>query len=247
MDRACNGKGMERTYRKRVTASGLVSFQVTVKETDLWISAGQNLEKQARDLVFRCRHWIERYIDLHPGFMSTLSPYPEDPFAPEIVREMVKATADIGVGPMAAVAGAVAQFVGRGLMKTTEQVIVENGGDIYLKTDRSATVCIFAGTSPLSEKLGLVIPMRQMPLGICTSSGTLGHSLSMGSADVVCLLSSSALRADGAATALCNGIHNRKDLERVAERASRIKGIEGGVAIMGDAMTSWGDVELTVL
>ena len=238
---------MERTYRKRVTASGLVSFQVTVRETDLWISAGQNVEKQARDLVFKCRLWIEHYIDLHPAFMSTLSPYAEDPFAPEIVREMIKATADIGVGPMAAVAGAVAQFVGQGLMKMTEQVIVENGGDIYLKTNRPATVCIFAGASPLSEKLGLVIPMRQMPLGVCTSSGTLGHSLSMGSADVVCLLSSSALRADGAATALCNGIHTRRDLERVADRASRIKGIEGGLAIMGDAMATWGDVELTAL
>lgn len=238
---------MERVYRKRVKAGLSASFQVAVKETDLWVSADEKLEKETRDLIFRYRHQIEDYISRHPDFMTSLHPYREDPYASEIVREMIKATTDIGVGPMAAVAGAVAQFVGRGLLERSEQVIVENGGDIFVKANRPVTVSVFAGTSPLSEKIGLVITKDRMPLGVCSSSGTLGHSMSLGKADVVCLVSSSTLRADAAATALCNRIRSRKDLDHVAGWADEIKGIEGGVAVMGDAMATWGKVELAAL
>lgn len=238
---------MERVYRKRVKAGLSASFQVAVKETDLWVSADERLEKETRDLIFRYRHQIEDYISRHPDFMTSLHPYREDPYASEIVREMIKATTDIGVGPMAAVAGAVAQFVGRGLLERSEQVIVENGGDIFVKANRPVTVSVFAGTSPLSEKIGLVITKDRMPLGVCSSSGTLGHSMSLGKADVVCLVSSSTLRADAAATALCNRIRSRKDLEHVAGWADEIKGIEGGLAVMGDAMATWGKVELVAL
>ncbi len=238
---------MERAYRKRVRPGRLISFQVVVKETDLWIRAERRLEKEARDLVFGYRHQIEYYISLHPQFMTSLHPYHEDPYAPEIVRDMIKATTDIGVGPMAAVAGAVAQYVGEGLLRHTDQVIVENGGDVFLKANRPVTVALFAGNSPLSEKIGLVIDQSRMPIGVCSSSGTVGHSLSRGAADAVCLVSSSALRADGAATALCNRIRSRKDLEHIAGWASRIEGIDGGLAVMGDAMASWGNIELAAL
>jgi len=225
----------------------LASFQVAVKETDLWISADEKLEKETRDLVFRYRHQIENYISLHPEFMTSLHPYHEDPYASKIVREMIRATTDIGVGPMAAVAGAVAQFVGQGLLERSDQVIVENGGDIFMKANRTVTVSVYAGSSPLSEKIGMVITEDRMPLGVCSSSATIGHSMSLGKADVVCLVSSSALRADGAATVLCNRIHSRKDLEHVAGWADEIKGIEGGLAVMGDAMATWGNVELAAL
>ena len=145
----------ERTYRKRVNARGLVSFHVVVKETDLWVSADQNLEKETRDLVFNQRLQLENYISTHPEFLTTLKPYPEDPYAPPMVKEMIEATRALGVGPMASVAGAVAQYVGRGLLERTDQVIVENGGDIYMKTNREATVSVFAGESPLSGKIGM--------------------------------------------------------------------------------------------
>ncbi|MBW1868220.1 MAG: UPF0280 family protein, partial [Deltaproteobacteria bacterium] len=103
------------------------------------------------------------------------------------------------MGPMAAVAGAIAQYVGMGLLDLTDQVIVENGGDIFLKADRSLTVSVFAGASPLSGRFGLLIPVSRMPLGVCSSSATVGHSLSRGIADVVCILSPSSALADGAA------------------------------------------------
>lgn len=239
---------MERdTYRKRIKSRDLVSFQVSVKETDLWVSADRNLEKDTRDLIFDYRHQLESYIRSHPVFLTTLNPYPEDPHAPPMIREMINKTRIIGVGPMASVAGAMAQFVANGLLEMTQQVIVENGGDIFLKVNRPVTVSILAGESLLSEKIGLKIPTRQMPIGICSSSGTVGHSLSMGVADVVCLLSSSAILADGGATALGNRIKSKEQLESVAQWAHKMEDILGGVVVIEDSMVAWGDVALVSL
>ena len=237
----------ERTYRKRVTSRNLVSFCVGVKETDLWVSADTNLQKETRDMVFDCRHQLETYINSHPEFTTTLSAWPEDPYAPRLVKEMIDVTRNLGVGPMASVAGAIAKYVGAGLLKFSEQVIVENGGDIYLKANQPITVSIFAGTSPLSEHFGLLIPVKHMPLGVCSSSATVGHSLSMGAADAVCILSPSAALADGAATAIGNRIKRKTDLEKVASWAGDIKGILGGVIIFEDRMATWGNVELVEL
>jgi len=238
---------MERSYRKRVKAKGLVSFQIAMKETDLWVSAERRLEAETRDLVLNKRQQLETYIHTHPDFLTTLQPYPEDPYAPPMVREMIEASREIGVGPMASVAGAIAQHVASGLLQWTEQVIVENGGDIFLKVNRPVTVSLLAGDSPLSGRIGIKIRTQQMPLGICSSSGTVGHSLSMGKADAVCILSSSAIMADGAATALGNRIKSRTDLKRIATWADQIKDIRGGLAIIGDKMATWGDIELVDL
>jgi ApbE superfamily uncharacterized protein (UPF0280 family) len=237
----------ERFYRRRVRSRGLVSFEVAVKETDLQVSAEKSLEKETRDLVFACRHQIESYINTHPDFLTTLTPYPDDPLAPPLVKEMIECTKRVGVGPMASVAGAIAQYVGMGLLQWTREVIVENGGDIFLKAHRAITVSIFAGKSPLSGKLGLVISPGQMPLGVCTSSATVGHSYSMGVADAACILSPSATLADGAATAVCNRIQSKKDLDRMGEWAGKMKGVTGALVIVGDKMASWGDIELVAL
>ena len=237
----------ERTYRKKVSAKNLVSFHVAIKETDLWVSAGRIMEQETRDLTLDYRHQLETYISSHRDFLTTLEPYPEDPFAPPMVKEMIRVTRDLGVGPMASVAGAIAQFVGTDLLQWTDEVIVENGGDIFLKMKRPVTVSVFAGESPLSEKIGLMIPLRQMPLGICSSSGTVGHSHSSGIADVICILSPSAVLADGAATALGNRLKSKDDLFKSANWAKQIKGIIGGLAITGNRMVTWGDLELVQL
>ena len=237
----------KRSYRNRVGSSGLVTFEVVVRETDLLVSADRNLETEVKDLVLASRHQVETYIQSHPDFMTTLKSYRDDPFAPPLVREMVECTKHLGVGPMASVAGAVAQFVGTGLLRWSKEVIVENGGDIFLKADRPITVALFAGKSPLSEKLGLVVSPGQMPLGVCSSSGTVGHSYSRGKADAACVLAPSATLADAAATALCNQIQGRKDLNRIGQWAAAVKGVTGALVILGDAMASWGSIELTAL
>ncbi|MGE5841279.1 MAG: UPF0280 family protein, partial [Deltaproteobacteria bacterium] len=200
-----------------------------------------------RDLVFESRHQIESYIQTHADFLTALDPYPEDPYAPPLVREMIERARDAGVGPMASVAGAIAEYVGRHLLKKTKQVIVENGGDLFVKADRVVTVSVFAGASPLSEKIALVIPPNLMPLGIATSSGIVGHSLSFGKADVGCVLSPSATLADAAATALCNRIQGPKDLSRIEEWAKGVRGVIGALVILGDKMASWGKIELVAL
>ena len=234
----------ERIYRRKVNSGDLVNFHMVVKETDLWVSAEQNLEKETRDLVFDCRQKIEAYIRLHPAFQTALTPLPSDSFASNIVKEMINATKGLSIGPMASVAGAIAEYVGHGLLQFSNQVIVENGGDIFLKTDRPATVSIFAGPSPLSEKFGLKIPVRQMPLGVCSSSAKVGPSLSMGITDVCCILSHSTALADGAATAFGNRIKNKDDLENAARWANQIDGIIGGLIIVDDRIAAWGDIEL---
>lgn len=237
----------ERSYRRRVRPAGLVTFQVAVKETDLLVSAEKRLEKEARDLVFDARHQIESYIALRSDFLTAMKPYPPDPYAPPLVREMIASTRQVGVGPMASVAGAVAQYVGQGLLRSTSQVIVENGGDIFLKVARRTTVCIFAGRSPLSGTIGLVASPEAMPLGIGSSSATVGHSFSAGAADVGCVLASSAALADGAATALCNIIQSPKDLKGIGAWAETTGGVLGALVILGDKLASWGNIELVAL
>ncbi|MGD2127060.1 MAG: UPF0280 family protein [Desulfobacteraceae bacterium] len=237
----------ERHYRRRVRSSDLAPFHVAIKETDLWISAEQPLEEEAKALVFNHRRQLENYISAHPDFLTTLQPYPEDPYAPPIVKEMISFTRGLGVGPMASVAGAIAQHVALGLLRRTNQVIVENGGDIFLKVNRPVTVSIFAGDSPLSEKIGLAIPARIMPVGVCSSSATVGHSLSMGAADVACIISYSAVLADGAATALCNKVRSKKDLKRLGSWAQQTDGIRGALVILGGQMATWGEIELVGL
>jgi len=238
-------RNKEHAYRKRVHPKDLISFRVLIKETDLLVSSTKDLTQQTRDRVYHYRRQLEDYIGSKSDFLSTLLPYPEDPFAPEIIREMISAARMFGVGPMAAVAGTIAQFVGSDLLEYTEEVIVENGGDIFLKTRRPVTVSIFAGSSQLSNKLGLIVHPEDMPTGVCTSSATVGHSLSLGTADAVCIVAQSASIADAAATAVGNRITNRSELKRVVDSIRESEDIKGGVVIIGKTMATWGEIELT--
>ncbi len=236
-----------RTYRTRMARAGLVGFRVAVKETDLWVLAGRDLSREVREVVLQERARLEGYIAAHPAFLTTLTPWPEDPFAPGVVREMIAAGARVGVGPMAAVAGALAARVGIALAPLTEEVIVENGGDIYLRVTQPATVALFAGKSPLSHRVGLRIEPAWSPLGVCTSSGTVGHSLSLGRADAACVVARDAALADAAATALGNRVKDAGDVAAALEWAAGIPELLGAVVIVGDKLGARGQVELVPL
>jgi hypothetical protein len=145
---------------------------------------------------------------------------------------------------MAAVAGAVAQFVGYELMERCATLIIENGGDIFLKSDQPRTVAIFAGESPLSYKVNLRISPEKTPIGICTSSGTVGPSLSFGKADAVCVLAKKASLADAAASSIGNAILGKQDITKGIERSRQIEGVLGVVIVVEDQMGIWGDIEL---
>jgi len=233
-----------RTYRHWIKGGDLISFNVVVKETDLYIRASTNLKSKARKLVLKYRDALERYIERHPAFLTSLEPLPVDGNAPHIVKAMSEAASKAEVGPMASVAGAIAEFVGTELLAFTPEIIVENGGDIYLKSLGKKIIGIYAGESPLSGKIGLEIAGADTPLGICTSSGTVGHSLSYGKADVVIVLSKSASLADAAATAIANLIKQPGDIPGGIERAKSIEGVSGVIIIQGDKTGLWGKVKI---
>jgi len=233
-----------RSYRHRIQGRGLVSFNVVVKETDLFIRAASDLSNIARSLVIEQRNIIEAYIKKHPSFATSLKPLPVADDAPAIIREMAKAAAVAGVGPMAAVAGAIAEAVGKGLLTHSPEVIVENGGDIYLKSLKPRTVSIYAGSSPLSDKTGVEIASADTPLSVCTSSGTVGHSLSLGKADAAIAVAESAALADAAATAIGNRVKNAEDIDRALEFAADIEGLLGAVVIIGDKIGIRGNLKI---
>jgi ApbE superfamily uncharacterized protein (UPF0280 family) len=233
-----------RTYRHWIEGKDLVAFNISEKETDLYIRATSNLQRKAQRLVLKYREQLEGYIERYPAFQTSLEPFgvPED--APAIVRRMAAAGLQAGVGPMAAVAGAIAEYVGRELLTYTPEIIVENGGDIFLKVKKDKVVGIYAGDSPLTGKIGLEIDARTTPLGVCTSSGTVGHSLSYGRADAVVVLAADTALADAAATAIGNRVKQAGDTDRALEFARGIGGLEGVVIITGENVGAWGDVKL---
>jgi uncharacterized protein len=235
--------GQPRTYRTLV-CSGLTAYTVTVKETDLQVQTAGDFSRAARELVLEHRGYLEAFIRQHPGFVPALTPWVLTGPAPAIVRDMVEAGAAAGVGPMAAVAGAIAARVGQGLRALSDQVIVENGGDIFLCTARAATVAVFAGRSPLSLKVGVRAGGDGRPIALCTSSGTVGHSLSFGRADAVCVLARSCALADAAATAIGNRIRSDDDLAQALAFGQTIPGVLGLLAILGERMAAWGEVEI---
>jgi hypothetical protein len=157
---------------------------------------------------------------------------------------MALAGKEIDIGPMAAVAGAIAECVGKELLRFSPEIIVENGGDIFLKSSKRRRVGIYAGQSPLTGKLALEIQPQETPLGICTSSGTVGHSLSLGKADAVVVLSPSTPLADAAATAIGNAIEEASDIAGAIELAQRIKGLKGVMIIKGDKVGLWGKIKV---
>ena len=234
----------ERRYRNTHSADGLQSFRVVVKQTDLLVKADRELASETENSVITCRKLIEEYIDRFPSFLYTLVPFPNDRFAPQVVRDMIEAGRQAGVGPMAAVAGAIAEWVGQDILRYSRQVIVENGGDVFIKTDGPLNVGIFAGASPLSNKVGIAIDPKGEPIAVCTSSGTVGHSLSMGKADGVTIISRSASLADAAATAVGNLISGKGTMDQGLEFAQSIKGVIGVVIIVGGRLALKGDFEL---
>lgn len=238
----------ERTYRNQVYSGRMrISFRVVVKETDLFIRAGEDLKEIARESVLRHRGYLEHYIRQHAGFVETLVPTTVRGPAPAIVREMAVAGQQAGVGPMAAVAGAIAGCVGQDLLAHTGDVIVENGGDLFIKSREPVTIGIFANQSPLSLRIGLRVDAHRQPLAVCTSSGTVGHSLSMGKADAVCILSASCSLADAAATSVGNHVKTVGDIHNAIEIGKNIKGVDGIIVIIKEKVGMWGDVEIVPL
>ncbi len=205
------------------------------------------LQTDALMSILRHRASIEIYLASHPGFQTSFEPLKAMPDAPAIIKSMCAAGQLAGVGPMAAVAGAISQFVGQDLLAFCGEIIVENGGDIFLKTLSPRKVGIHAGSSPFSGRIALLIPGTPNPVGICTSSGTVGHSVSLGRADAAVVVARDAALADAVATAVGNLAKSEACLHRAAGYAAGVPGVLGTLVILGHKMAAWGEIELVGL
>lgn len=237
---------VERTYRS-AAANDLLQYRVAVGESDLWIQSGQDLKLEIEHYLKFYRRQLKVYLDAHPGFREALTPWPEDQQAPEIVQLMIRAAKATGVGPMAAVAGAIAAMVGKVFEPQLHpELIIENGGDIYLRSRKERVIGVFAGlNSPFSGKLGVLIKPQPTGSGVCTSSGTMGPSLSFGKADAVTVVASDPALADAAATAGANLVKNSLDLPKAIDFLRDIPGISGALIIKDQKIAVWGEIELT--
>ncbi len=233
-----------RTYRYWIESKDLVAFNVTIKETDLYIRATKNLRSKALKAVKKYRESLESYIKRYPGFQTSLEPVKVDDSAPVIVKLMAESAEKAGVGPMASVAGAIAELVGSELLEFSPELIIENGGDIYIKSLKDRTVSIYAGKSALTGKIGVVVKAEHTPCGVCTSSGTVGHSTSYGKADAVVVVAPSTTLADASATAIGNLIGSPDDIQKGIEYGMNIKGLRGILIIVDDGIGVWGEIEL---
>lgn len=236
----------ERTYREKGAPEGLISFRVVVNETDLWIAADRDLTGKAMESINAHRAGIEDYIAAHPVFATTLKVW-EQPVPPHsIVARMVAAASAVGIGPMAAVAGSIAEAVARDLIGYTTRVMVENGGDLFIIGGSVSSVGLWAGPSSLSGRVALSVDPSE-GVAICTSSGTVGPSLSLGRADAATVISPSGALADAVATELGNRIRGVDDMEKALDWALSVTGVTGAVVIIGETIGAKGNVELIPL
>jgi hypothetical protein len=221
----------------------LIERKLVFKESRIFIKMeGERFSDIAHASLLKNRVELEEYIALHPFFQSTLEPLEVERGAPRVVRLMAEAAEKSGVGPMAAVAGALADLMLEEVVKEgCRFAIIENGGDIAMRVDRPAKVVVYAGSSPFSGKIGFEVMPEDTPMGVCTSSGTVGHAISFGTADAAVAFADGAALADAAATALGNAVKSEKDVKEAAELAKKLS-IRGAVVIKGKSIAAWGRI-----
>ena len=242
---------VDRSYRTLQAGSDLRYFRVRVKETDLAIgidndSYDDSLIALCENEIRRLRAGLEAYIDVHPEFRSALAPLDLLPGAPPIAVSMGKAGWQAGVGPMAAVAGAFAEAVGLTLKEKVKQVIVENGGDIYMDTSSPRLVSVFAGQSTFSHRIALRIHPDESPLDMHLLRDS-GAQSCFGKADAVVIKGTNTALADAVATGAGNRIQTQDDFMQAIEYAQKIPGVTGVLAVAGEHLAAWGSIELVPL
>lgn len=250
-----------RTYRQRLHADDLVGLRVVVEETDLHIQArpggpggvGQDLSlwqrewgRVAREAATDARRAIQTEIILRPEFRTSLVPLAGGEATAGLTGAMYRAARRAGVGPMAAVAGAVAESVGRALFALCAEVIVENGGDIFLSSQAPRTVAVLAGRSPLSGKIGVALPGGSC-LGVCTSSATVGPSFSAGLADAALIIARDAALADAMASALGNRVRSAGDIEPAVTWAREQEDVLQALVVLSSDLGVAGEFEIVRL
>jgi len=185
--------------------------------------------------IVRQRHILEDYINRHPGFGCSFEPVELRDDAPVVAQRMAHATRLVGVGPMAAVAGAMAQCAAEAALEIgASEVIVDNGGDIYLRLAKPALIGLWTGAAELADRLGFSLQPHNTPISICSSSGQMGHSKSLGKCDLATVVAKDAALADAAATQAANLVTTVEDVDPTLEHIAGIKGVDGVMIVKND-------------
>jgi len=213
-----------------------------VEETDLMIGTDEDCSELILKTVRTLRKEIYAAIRDNGEFLTSLVPVEYK--GEGVVKAMVEAAKLAKVGPFAAVAGAINDMLAEKLMDKSKQIFIENGGDIYIKSDRDRLIGIYAGNSVLSGKFAIEIEKDLFPVGVCTSSATVGHSFSMGKADAAVVISKTCAVADAFATAFCNRIKKTEDIAPALEWVNGFDEVIGAVAVMNDKIGAIGNIKL---
>ena len=244
----------QRTYRSQFNTDRFTGFEVKHLETDLWIgidtdSYKSEMVKVVLNKVKSLRNKLDAYIKTEPFFVKSLKPFLPGDTAPAEAKEMAVAAEKAGIGPMSAVAGLFAREVGEEIIQnfSVKEMVIENGGDIFALLSDEFVLSVFAGNSPLSERIGLVIPEGKKKWGICTSAGTVGPSLSFGKADAVVVICEDILLADAYATAYGNKVKSPGDVEKIINASEKIPEILSLLIICEDKIGIRGDFDIKIL
>ena len=235
----------ERFYRSQISSN--FKLEISFKESDLLICSDKQIDKtRAQSLLVKYYSQVERYVKTNPSFQNSLKSIPDDEDAPNIIREMIQASRLSGIGPFSSVAGAIAKYVGAELLMECSEIIIENGGDIFLKINQDKRLGVYLGDNFKGvSNLTLKLHKRKEPFGIASSSALIGHSLNFGKADLLTIVSNNPIIADTFATALSNKIQNTQDAEKILKQAKDMAEIEGILIAFGDKIFIWGDLELS--
>ncbi|MEM3377682.1 MAG: UPF0280 family protein [Candidatus Bathyarchaeia archaeon] len=186
----------------------------------------------AKESIKQNRHKLEEYIKTNPKFLHALKPVPI-PSKPLVAKLMAEAAEKANVGPIAAVAGVLADLAVKAMLRAGCKVaVVENGGEISAVSNAPIDVAVAVGDTPLSKRFGF--RLTEFPIGIATSSGRFSHALSFGDADAATVFCRDAGLADAAATAVCNvvkGENYQVAIQAGINRALSIQGVEGVLII----------------
>lgn len=263
----------ERFYRQSVSSQ--FSLEVSYKESDLYIGTDREINKEtALSILKKYYKEVEDYSKINPSFLTSLSPLAQDKDAPSIIQDMINCSLLAGVGPFASVAGAIALYVGKEILQFTpsekahpvrkkfsngirergsltgftNEVIIENGGDIFLKITEDKRIGVYLGkrfaAKGGTEEITLKIKKRDYSFGIASSSSFIGHSLNFGKVDLVTVIAKDAVIADGFATALSNRVKKEDDIQEVLNLVQNVPLIEGILIAWEGKIFLWGGIEL---
>ncbi|SHN66062.1 UPF0280 family protein [Desulfovibrio litoralis] len=253
----------KRDYRSLSGKNAEFKFQVVVEETDLWVSLGglrpkfleaglflaqTKCEQLVAQRVLELRAEIQNTILLQPEFKTSLVPVVLGFDGSDLIKEMTSASTIMQVGPMASVAGAIAEAVARGLHQYFTEVLVENGGDTFMYCEKEQTVALL--TDPAEQaSIGVLVNPCDSPVSFCASSGKFGHSLSFGKSDLAVIRAKNGALADAAATAVGNRLKKAKDVNSVLAYVQILqnRGLEGVFVLCDGKIGVWGNMELVAL